>query len=763
MGSSAVPSGQCRRGLLLRRPGATKRLWRASVALVACIASIFSLGAQPIGSVPASAQLLAAGSPVDASTGCPKALPEYALNDLDLGPGLRCVSWPVSTFEQVSGGADGTCGGATFILVPLSKNADGYFAFWNRTGPNADPSPSEPWVFVSNVRGPAEDEVWSTTTITPGNTGVDVNYDVPTGDGAWFVGAGGGTCSDVESSAGVARAWAVTYKREVSGQVTVAGPAGPAPGITMNASCPSGGTTTTDTNGNYEFLLDKGPCTIAPELKPGDISTPVQRVLNVTTDINNVNFVVPCDAVSAGPAGTGSDGPRQPDAALVPAVSSASSADCLQVFIKIVGPIPNVGTRSGLSVDNYVPDDGPVNFTTLTGAPHESTPLVAIHQVGQQCVSGCANILISVVNKVTHLPATDAEVNVGLGTIDTAESPDLHQQGSQFLCVQTGDFENQDCGIGLNGLKTDANGQVRLLYWAPGEMVRAHVELSAQACTPSACALKHATSKITVYPYRIFHYQAELSPEDVAVLVGMVRTAGFFELWSKAAEQGFEYVAHQWIHLLEVESTAVTLALGPIGFAVAFAAVDLAHETSEALESLALRAAFFTATGLSDAGLGVASYRTFSKVGPLDDVCFAALVLRVGKFDSQGCSWPIFNHPEGWLWELAKQWTDEYSNYTEWPPRAPVGLVTLKPVKPEPIDLSMYETSYCVGGAHCGPGYGSLHSPDIRTDLCIYIAQLGSTGSTTCGIYYNAPIWVASQEGVDTKLGHPKALGTSLP
>ena len=71
------------------------------MALVACIATIFSLGALPIGSVPASAQLVAAGSPVDASTGCPRALPEYALNDLDFGPGLRCVSWPVSMKEQV--------------------------------------------------------------------------------------------------------------------------------------------------------------------------------------------------------------------------------------------------------------------------------------------------------------------------------------------------------------------------------------------------------------------------------------------------------------------------------------------------------------------------------------------------------------------------------------------------------------------------------------------------------------------------------------
>jgi hypothetical protein len=714
--------------------------------LVACIATIFSIGAQPIGSVPASAQLLAAGSPVDASTGCPKALPEYALNDLDLGPGLRCVSWPVSMFEQVTKGANGNCGGATYMLVPLSKNADGYLALWNRTGPSADPSPSEPWVFTSTTGGPYGEEIWSTTTITPEKTGVDVNYDVPTGDGAWFVGAGGASCSEVESSAGVARAWAVTYKREVSGQVTVAGSGGPAPNITMNASCPSGGTTTTDTNGNYAFLLDKGPCTIAPELKPGDTSTPVQRVLDVTTDINNVNFLVPCDAVSPEPAGTGTNGPRQPDAALIPAVSSASSADCLQVFIKIVGPIPNVGTRSGLSVDNYVPDDGPVNFTTLTGAPHEATPLVAIHQVGQQCVSGCANILISVVNKVTHLPATDAEVNVGLGTIDTAESPDLHQQGSQFLCVQTGDFENQDCGIGLNGLKTDDNGQVRLLYWAPGEMVKAHVELSAQACTPSACALKHATSKITVYPYRIYHYQGELPPEDVYDLAQMVKQEGYFDISSHVVEQGLEATAHEWLHLLGVEKAIVTRLLGPIGFAVAFTILELAHLTSELLEDAALRGAFFTATGLSAAGLEASPY---SKVlGPGDAKNFESTVLEP-YWHYRGSPTGV-TQTKGWLWDLAEPWAEKYGNLYS---------TQINLIKPEPLDLSVYETSYCMGGAHCGPGYGSLHSPDIRTDLCIFINQLGPY----CGIYYNAPIWVVSQEGVDKDLHHPEALDTSLP
>ncbi len=451
---------------------------------------------------------------------------------------------------------------------------------------------------------------------------------------------------------------------------------------------------------------------------------------------------------SAGlPAGTGGNGPSRADADLTPA--SALAAACLQVFIKIVGPIPNVGTRSGMSVDSYAPDDGPVNFTKLTGSA-KATPLVGAGSTGQQCVSGCANILIKVVNKATKKPATNTEVDVSLGPIDTGEAPALHQQGTQFLCPQT-DSSAQQCGTSLDGLKTDEKGYVRLLYWAPGELVAAHVELYAQACTPAACALKRAKSKITVYPYRIFHYQGELKPETVAALVEMVREEGHFDVASHAAEFGLEAVAKAWIDLLGVESHVVELVLGPIGFAVAFTLIDLAHATSELLEEAGLRGAFFDASGLSEAGLKTSE---FAKVfGPGDAVYMESQVLNVGK---------VFTLSSGWLWQLAQKLAKEYPFHT---------FHTVTDVKPEPLDLSVYETSYCsqyvnptfhsLGEeAHCGPGYGSVHSPNIRTDLCIYITQLGSP---TCGIQYDAPIWVVSQKGLDEHLHHAGALDTSLP
>jgi len=234
----------------------------------------------------------------------------------------------------------------------------------------------------------------------------------------------------------------------------------------------------------------------------------------------------------------------------------------------------------------------------------------------------------------------------------------------------------------------------------------------------------------------------------------MVRADGVFELWSHSAEQGLERVAEQWSELEGVESTAVKLALAPLGFGVIFTLADLAHATSEVLEETGLRRAFFDASGLSEAGLyAVRDPSAFAKVlFPGDAVYFEDLVLDGGKG---------FSLPFGWLWQLGQRLAEEYSKYNEWPPRTAVGLVTLKGVKPEPLSLSVYEVSYCKHGADCGPGYSPLHSPDMRPDLCVYISQLDA--GLTCGIYYDAPIWAVSQEELDKDLHQQPAFDPSMP
>ena len=147
-------------------------------------------------------------------------------------------------------------------------------------------------------------------------------------------------------------------------------------------------------------------------------------------------------------------------------------------------------------------------------------------------------------------------------------------------------------------------------------------------------------------------------------------------------------------------------------------------------------------------------------LGSSDAVYFEGMVLNGGK---------VFTYPSGWLWELAKQLAEEYPYHT---------YHTLTDVKPAPLDLSVYETSYCsqytqmvpgLGGeavqqkspqqANCGFGY--LSARNIRTDLCFIINSNSLTPH--CGIQYDAPVWVVSQEAVDNHLNHPDALRTSLP
>jgi len=93
------------------------------------------------------------------------------------------------------------------MQVPLVSTIVEYEAEWTNFNKGATP-----WHFYAtggrggSGSGPYGEEVWSTTAITPQNTGVAVHYVVPKGYGAWFVDAGGGPgpCS---MQTGTAKAW----------------------------------------------------------------------------------------------------------------------------------------------------------------------------------------------------------------------------------------------------------------------------------------------------------------------------------------------------------------------------------------------------------------------------------------------------------------------------------------------------------------------------------------------------------------------------
>lgn len=170
------------------------RLWHRRVALAAAAAgTLVVFGATASGGL-ASAHTCLGRSPT---------------------PGDRCISLPVKMVAKTTTTAGG-CGQALFMQVPLelSKGIVEYAAEWSWGIANANPPPSAPWIFTATAgrtgtgSGPfAGEQTWSTTALTPKNTGVNVHYKVPNGFGAWFVAAGGGSGPCVVKT-GRAKAWA---------------------------------------------------------------------------------------------------------------------------------------------------------------------------------------------------------------------------------------------------------------------------------------------------------------------------------------------------------------------------------------------------------------------------------------------------------------------------------------------------------------------------------------------------------------------------
>ena len=297
--------------------------------LLACSAYIavvsVGLSAAPAPAAPRLLTTLATKASPSGGTGCPGQPPAL---------GEHCLPRPVQ-FIRKEHTADGLCSAIIAMQVPLQDSIVQYDATW--TPPN---QPDSPRAFSASGgpngsgSGPYPNEVWSTKEV--GEAGIV--HEVPKGFGAWLLGSGGGAAPCPNLGPGTAQAWGWTAHPVLSGKVTLQGPgARPAPGVTVRASCPSGGTTTSDVQGAYGFVLKPGSCTIAPKLPAGQMSVPKQRVVAMADqDIDNVDFEVP-----GGP---------------------------LKVFVKLVEPL-----RSGLAVHSVHYKQYPADFTAV--APVDaSTP-----------------------------------------------------------------------------------------------------------------------------------------------------------------------------------------------------------------------------------------------------------------------------------------------------------------------------------------------------------------------------------------------------
>jgi len=655
-------------------------------------------------------------NPQPLESGCPKGAGRPP------APGSHCVPVPVSMIQDESSGPTG-CGQSVFMQVPLLKGIVEYGALWTNINKGATP-----WLFTAtggrngSGSGPYGEEYYSTKQVeSPGGT----IYKVPRGYGAWFVSAGGGPAPcDFRSSTAVAWGWTARYA--VSGKLTVAGSGGgPAPKIRVQASCASGGTTTTDANGNYEFLLDRGPCTFAPQLKGGLTSTPRLRSLNVTHNIRNVDFQVPCDALT----GTAKD-----------VASAAAASPCkLLVYVKQLEPL-----RSGLAYHSDPWTTYPVDFvgksqTALPGGR------------GAICESGCTDLRITVKDgQYPNDPVPGALVNAHVGLAE----PRVAGDGSLCLSDAHGLTDTSvPCSRFLSDLTTDSNGQVYVRYWAPGVVSTATTTLNVTAkstCTTSSCPLhtKQGSAKpthLTINKYLIYKNTSpiltETEDEILADWTGFGENRLISFLLRSAKANTAAQLALKWLGAEETAEEAFTKALEFTEHAeLVFLPVEAYEYWNSATERAALLAEFLKLNHLSAYGLGGPPSEAAVYVAPA--FSFDQKLVDYGNF----VPFHLLGTSGAW-WDLAETIGRAY-HY-----EAKHGNASKLRVS---IELQVYETSYCdPSKGVCDPGYAndpgsaSVLRPGIQPQLTFRLILrqkgLGVVDERVFDTPYDAIAWSETQ------------------
>lgn len=483
---------------------------------------------------------------------------------------------------------------------------------------------------------------------------------------------------------------------EVSGRVSQKGSNGQGVGgVPVRARCGSGGRTTTDPDGNYSFVLDPGTCRISVEPPAGETVTPKQQVVHVSTqNVSGVNFQVGCgDATKAARVSAADSGPG-----------------CLDVRVKTIGP-----SRSGLAVYRHFSAD-------------EASKAFFLPPFSKQCASGCTNVLVTVTNPTTHQPVTGATVNASVNEIQGVT-------GGGFLCDQSAP---KNCGTHVLGLTTDNEGQVHLLYWAPG-LIK---DQSPKVRVIARDGVKEGSGEtnFTVKDYVIYQHTGTLTREGaeelafwpagktlvgrLGKLIGGVgaleKTLGF----SLGFLIGAEIAAEKAEQILALTEKATPIA----------GALELAHFGSELWERQGFIATFLKTLDLSPIGLAADPAEPSASAAPTQEF--------EDELANLGTAAPFHVAAAGVLWEYAKALLFRFEHND-----VAFGA--------QFVHVKIYEVSYCKQGEFCGPGYRN-YLAGIQPELYVVISadrnrRAQSFPPHTFTIPYDPNAWTEANHQHDLK------------
>ncbi len=270
-------------------------------------------------------------------------------------------------------------------------------------------------------------------------------------------------------------------------------------------------------------------------------------------------------------------------------------ASCpLKVLVSVLEPI-----RSGLARDTNDPSEGSVNFTVPSYSASGSVYGEA-GEASQKCMSGCANLLVSVIDPKRHKPVKGANVTVSVDPVDFVKGG-----GHEFLCTNS-DPTKLRCGAtALSGLTTDANGQLHLIYWAPSVIQVEKTTLTVNARAPSYPRPGTATTQLTINPNVIYDKLGTFSAAEVTSLIGAARANPLLTM-SHFLEEPFKGVLDSGFTWLAGDEELAEAAFGGAAEALTiplFLAVEAVDLGKEALEQIKLIDVFLEQFDLPAIGL----------------------------------------------------------------------------------------------------------------------------------------------------------------
>ena len=584
--------------------------------------------------------------------------------ELSAGANERCVALPTTLIEITDYAPGGGCVQNEYIQIRVPKDVVDYAAVWY-----SSIGLGTRWWQGGATLGPAS------------VTGDGATYKVPRGYGAWS-GAGGasasGGCAPPPDTYGVA-GWGVTAKYKIAGRVTIAGSGQPAANITINASCPGGGTTKTDTEGNYAYLVDPHTtCTVAPQLKHGLQSKPVKRVVHVRrSDVNGVDFKVPCEAVDATTSNQASDG----------ALGKSSRSPCkLYVTVKPVHKAFHAGLGFQPADPSNTPDGGPLFAYRGVNSKADTV----------NCFSGCS--LLNVTVKDSNGKAVDdATLTADVTAIPTDPLLKHTKQDEGYLCTEGA---TPQCGRKLTIPPPVPNGAIQLVYWTPGVIDKHEPKVTVTAdetCSKYSCPFQHRSGEdkatLTVYPNYLASRKFSLDKDLKNVMRIWARahfaSAVISEVESKLAPGAADAVQGLADHVLDAGESDPLFGFGVAAIQVAYSTYSDAKKIEQDFT-----AAFFKGFDLPEVGLGDTNMDWCWSCHNLDP-------LVQGKFLTDFANWILSSVlGEGGLYKLANK-LQAYSTGAD-SQRVDAYL--------QIIDVSNCQSSNSVTANNyswydCGPGY----------------------------------------------------------